>query len=208
MANILFIKANDRPAEQAVSVQLYNEFLSTYRESHPDDVITEIDLYKEELPYYGHTAISGLYKLQNGLEPTAEEKKTAEIANRYLDQFLAADKLVIAFPLWNFTVPAPLITYISYLMQVGKTFKYTAEGPVGLAGGKKVALLNARGGDYALEAMSPMEMSLNLMKTSIRLWGITDPVCIVIEGHAMYQERAKNIIQQGLQQARKAAVGF
>lgn len=65
------------------------------------------------------------------------------------DQFLATDKIVIAFPLWNFATPAPVTTYISYLTRAGKTFTYTVEGPVGHAGDKKIVLLNARGGVYS-----------------------------------------------------------
>lgn len=208
MAKVLFVKANDRPAEQAVSVQLYEAFLSAYRDGHPDDSISEIDLFREQLPYYGNTVMSGIYKLANGLEPSAEERAAADIANRHLDQFLTADKLAIAFPLWNFTVPAPLVTYVSYLLQAGKTFKYTAEGSIGLAADKKLALLNARGGDYSQEAMASAEMAMNLMKTSFQLMGITDPLSVVVEGHNMYPDRAKDIVREGLREAREAAARF
>ena len=61
-------------------------------------------------------------------------------------------------------VPAPLVNYISHLAQASKTFEYTAEGPVGLAGDKKVVLLNARGGDYSSEPMATAEWRLNLFK--------------------------------------------
>jgi FMN-dependent NADH-azoreductase len=161
-----------------------------------------------ELPYYGIAAITGLYKQNQGFEPTADEWKAAEIANRYLEQFLAADKVVFAFPLWNFTIPAPLSTYISYLMQVGKTFKYTAEGPVGLVADKKVALLNARGGDYSNEYMAPLEMAVHYMKTAIGLWGIRNPETVIIEGHNQYQDRANEIIESGLRQTAKLAAEF
>jgi FMN-dependent NADH-azoreductase len=208
MANVLFVKANDRPAEQSVSVRMYDSFLATYRETHPEDSITELDLYQVELPYYGNTAITGLYKLGQGYEPTSEEKKAADIANHYMDQFLAADKVVLAFPLWNFTVPAPLLTYISYLSQAGKTFKYTAEGPIGLAGDKKVVLLSARGGDYSIEQMAPLEMAVNYIKLTIGFWGIRDPESVIIQGHNQYQDRAQEIVETGLKNTVALAAGF
>lgn len=149
MSNVLFIKANNCPAEQSVSVQLYNEFLSSYKETHPQDQITELDLFAEQLPYYDNTLITGVYKAAQGFEATPEEAAGAALVKKYLDQFLAADKVVFAFPLWNMTVPAVLHTYIDYLNQAGTTFKYTAEGPVGLLTGKKAAVLNARGGVYS-----------------------------------------------------------
>jgi FMN-dependent NADH-azoreductase len=208
MANVLFIKANDRPAEQSVSVRMYDSFLATYRETHPEDSITELDLYQVELPYYGNTAITGLYKLGQGYEPTSEEKKAADIANHYVDHFLAADKVVLAFPLWNFTVPAPLLTYISYLSQAGKTFKYTAEGPVGLAGDKKVVLLSARGGDYSIEQMAPLEMAVNYIKLLLGFWGIRDLETSIIQGHNQYQDRAQEIVETGLKNTVALAAGF
>ncbi|ALS20935.1 MULTISPECIES: FMN-dependent NADH-azoreductase [Paenibacillus] len=208
MSNVLFIKANDRPADQAISVKLYNTFLESYKKSHPADQITELDLFAENLPYYDSTSMTGMYKLANGIELTAEEKQATDIVNRYLNQFLAADKVVIAFPLWNFTVPAQLITYLTYLCQAGKTFKYTAEGPVGLAGDKKVVLLNARGGVYSEGPAAQLEMSLNYVKTIMGFFGIKDIEVTVIEGHNQFPDRAQSIVEEGLNQASKLAASF
>ncbi|CAH0153609.1 FMN-dependent NADH-azoreductase [Peribacillus simplex] len=208
MTKVLFVKVNDRPAEQAISSKMYDTFLNAYKETHRTDEVTELDLFKEELPYYGNTAITGLYKRNQGLELTAEEEKAAELVDQYLNQFLAMDKVVFAFPLWNSTVPAPLITYLSYLAQAGKMFNYTAEGPVGYAGDKKVMLLNARGSDYALEGMASAEMAVNLVKNIIGLWGINNPEVVVIEGHNQYPDRTQKIIADGLENVAKAAETF
>ncbi|GER67001.1 FMN-dependent NADH-azoreductase [Weizmannia acidilactici] len=208
MADVLFIKANDRSADQSVTVKMYETFLKTYKEANPNDQITELDLFKEELPYYGNTAIMGLFKQGQGLAQTPEEKKMAELVGRYLDQFLAADKVVMAFPMWNFTVPAPMITYISYLAQAGKTFKYTAEGPVGLVGDKKIALLSARGGIYSVAPASSAEMAMNYVKNILNWWGIQNPVEIIIEGHNQFPEKSAQIIADGLEATTKAAAQF
>nr|WP_256757886.1 FMN-dependent NADH-azoreductase [Cohnella sp. WQ 127256] len=208
MSKVLFINANDRPVEQAVSAQMYDAFYKTYQEANSSDEIVELDLFKEEMPYYGNTAITGTYKRNQGYELTTEEAAAVKLVDQYLEQFFAADKIVFAFPLWNSTVPAPLITYLSYLAQAGKMFKYTAEGPVGFAGEKKVMLLNARGADYALEGMASAEMAVNLVKAIISLWGITNPDVVVIEGHNQYPDRAKDIIADGLANVAKAAAKF
>lgn len=160
------------------------------------------------MPYYGNDAINGTFKKNQGLELTAAEEKGAALVEKYLNQFFDADKIVFAFPLWNSTVPAPLISYVSYLAQAGKMFKYTAEGPVGFAGDKKVMLLNARGSDYSLEGMAAGEMAVNLVKTIISLWGITSPSEVVIEGHNQYPDRTQDIIEEGLQNVAKAAAQF
>jgi FMN-dependent NADH-azoreductase len=208
MTKVLFVKVNDRPADQAISSKMYDTFLQTYKETHRADEVTELDLFKEELPYYGNTAITGLYKRNQGLELTAEEENAAKLVDQYLNQFMAMDKVVFAFPLWNSTVPAPLITYLSYLAQAGKMFNYTAEGPVGYAGDKKVMLLNARGSDYALEGMASAEMAVSLVKNIIGLWGINNPETVVIEGHNQYPDRSQKIIADGLENVAKAAEAF
>lgn len=208
MSNVLFIKANSRPIEQAVSVKLYQAFVDSYKESHPEDTITELDLFQENLPYYGVNEINGMYKQANGFELTDEEQVAANTVNEYLNQFLEADKVVFAFPLWNFTVPSVLHTYMDYLSQAGKTFKYTAEGPVGLAGDKKVVLLVAKGGVYSEGPAKEMDLSERYVKTLLGFWGIQDTTTIVIEGHNQYADRAEEIIQAGLQQAATTAQAF
>ncbi|MNO14239.1 FMN-dependent NADH-azoreductase 1 [compost metagenome] len=208
MAQVLFVKGNNRPIEQSATVKLYESFLKTYKETHPEDQITELNLFEVELPYYDNDMLTGLYKLGNGYPLTPEEEKAAGIANGYLDQFLAADKVVFAFPLWNFTIPAQLLTYMFYLSQAGKTFKYTAEGPVGLVGDKKVALLQARGGVYSEAPMSAVEMSMNYMKASLNFWGIKNPEEVVVEGHNQFPDRAEQIVQDAVKRAAELAAKF
>jgi len=207
MSNVLFVKVNDRPEEQAVSVKMYEAFLKAYKEANPADVITELDLFQVNLPYYGNTAITGLYKASQGWELTAEELAVTTAINGYMEQFLAADKVVIAFPLWNFMAPAPLTSYISYLAQAGKTFKYTAEGAVGLVPDKKVVLLNARGGVYSTEPMSALEAAVRPLKGVLGMFGIQAEE-VIIEGHNQFKDRAETIVAEGLERVAKAASSF
>ncbi|MFD2330770.1 FMN-dependent NADH-azoreductase [Cohnella sp. GCM10020058] len=207
MAKMLMVKANDRPADQSVSVRMYEAFLHAYQEAHPDDQVDVLDLYQAELPYYGDKAISGLRSIDQGAQLTPQEEEAARLVHRYLDQFLEADKVVFAFPLWNGTVPAPLITYVSYLSQVGKTFKFTSQGPVGLVEDKKVALLNARGGSYSTVETAPYEMAVTYMRNMIGLWGIRHPEVIVIEGHH-HSGDPMDIVDSGLRKTTELAIRF
>ena len=65
-----------------------------------------------------------------------------------LDEFLAADTVVIGAPMYNFTLPSQLKAWLDRILVAGKTFRYTANGPEGLAGGKRVIVALARGGLY------------------------------------------------------------
>jgi FMN-dependent NADH-azoreductase len=70
-----------------------------------------------------------------------------------LDEFLAADTVVIGAPMYNFTLPSQLKAWIDRIMVAGTTFRYTETGPEGLAGGMRVIIALARGGIY--DAGSP-----------------------------------------------------
>ena len=65
-----------------------------------------------------------------------------------LDEFLAADTIVIGAPMYNFTLPSQLKAWIDRILVAGKTFRYTENGPEGLATGKRVIVALARGGFY------------------------------------------------------------
>jgi FMN-dependent NADH-azoreductase len=65
-----------------------------------------------------------------------------------LDEFLAADTIVIGAPMYNFTLPTQLKAWIDRVVIADKTFRYTANGPEGLAKGKRVIIALARGGIY------------------------------------------------------------
>ncbi|TDL34215.1 FMN-dependent NADH-azoreductase [Jeotgalibacillus sp. S-D1] len=208
MTNVLFVKANSRPIEQSVSVKLYHEFLENYKETHPEDTITELDLFHENLPYYDAVMINGMFKQSRNMELTSEEAEATVLVNQYLNQFLEADKVVFAFPLWNFTVPAVLHTYLDYLAQAGRTFRYTAEGPVGLLEDKKVALLNARGGVYSEGPAQSTEMAVNYVENMLNFWGVQDITSVIIEGHNQFPDQAQDIIKEGLQKATAAAGAF
>ncbi|KXZ22587.1 FMN-dependent NADH-azoreductase [Bacillus nakamurai] len=208
MTTVLFVKANNRPANQAVSVKLYEAFLTSYKESHPNDTVVELDLYKEELPYVGVDMINGTFKASRGLDLTAEEAKAVAVADKYLEQFLAVDKVVFGFPLWNLTIPAVLHTYIDYLNRAGKTFKYTPEGPVGLIGDKKIALLNASGGVYSEGPKAEVEMAVKYVASMMSFFGVKNIEKVVIEGHNQFPDKAEEIIAAGLEKAVKVASTF
>lgn len=206
MTTTLFVKANNRPSDQSVSVRLYEAFLKSYRESHPDETIVELDLFAEPMPYLGADMISGNYKSAQNMVLTPEEKTLSDIANKHLKQFLEADKVVMAFPLWNLTVPAILHTYLDYMHRPGQTFKYTEEGHIGLLPHKKVVLLNARGGIYPEGDSS--EMAVRFVQNQLRFFGIRDIQTVIVEGHHQFPEQSEAIIAAGINKAREVAKTF
>lgn len=70
-----------------------------------------------------------------------------------LNEFLAADTVVIGAPMYNFTLPSQLKAWLDRILVAGKTFRYREDGtPEGLAGGKRVIVALSRGGFYRGDA--------------------------------------------------------
>jgi FMN-dependent NADH-azoreductase len=107
-----------------------------------------------------------------------------------LDEFLAADIVVIGAPMYNFTVPSQLKAWIDRILIAGKTFRYGEAGPVGLAGGKRVVIASSRGGLYApgmpFEAYDFQERYLQAVFAFI---GIEDFEIVRAEGIALGPEQ-------------------
>jgi FMN-dependent NADH-azoreductase len=115
-----------------------------------------------------------------------------------LDEFLSADTVVIGAPMYNFTLPTQLKAWLDRILVAGKTFRYTENGPEGLAGGKRVIIALARGGIYG--AGSPAA-SLEHLETYLRgvfnFIGI-EPEFVAADGLAIGPEHRDNSIRQAL----------
>jgi FMN-dependent NADH-azoreductase len=100
-----------------------------------------------------------------------------------LEEFLAADTVVIGAPMYNLSLSSQLKAWIDRLAVAGKTFRYTETGPVGLMGGKKVIVASSRGGFYG--AGSPAA-GFDFQETYLRgvfgFMGVTDIRFIRAEG--------------------------
>ncbi|MDF2067332.1 FMN-dependent NADH-azoreductase [Bacillus sp. Cr_A10] len=201
--NILVVKANNRPAAEAVSSKMYETFMENIEGAN----VTTFDVFKEDMPYFGQDLFNAFGKVQNGEELTDLEARLLAAKQKAMDALTAADVVVFAFPLWNLTIPAPLQTFIDYVYQAGFTFKYSEEGQlVSLMTDKKAVILNARGGIYSSPEAAPMEMSANYIKNVVGgVFGmqITDEV--IIEGHNAMPDKAEEIIAAGLENVRVVA---
>ncbi|MEK5782515.1 NAD(P)H-dependent oxidoreductase, partial [Acinetobacter baumannii] len=62
----------------------------------------------------------------------------AALGEQILQQYLQADIVVVGAAMYNFGLPSTLKAWIDRISVAGRTFKYTKNGPVGLAGEKKV----------------------------------------------------------------------
>jgi FMN-dependent NADH-azoreductase len=99
-----------------------------------------------------------------------------------LDEFLAADVVVIGAPMYNFAIPSQLKAWIDRIAVPGKTFQYGANGPEGLMGAKRVIVVLSRGGFYGAETpMAAFEHVERYLRTVFGFIGVT-PEFVLAEG--------------------------
>jgi FMN-dependent NADH-azoreductase len=130
----------------SVTRQLSAKIVADLTAAVPGAQVVRRDLETDPIRHLDSQGLSALRPAPGAAGPTAAE--AAEDA-AILQQFLDADVVVIGAPMYNFGVPSQLKAWIDRIAVAGKTFRYTAEGPQGLAGGKKVIIASSRGGMYA-----------------------------------------------------------
>ena len=117
---------------------------------------------------------------------TEAQKRENAVSEQLVSQFLAADVVVIGAPFYNFGIPTQLKAWIDRIAQPGRTFKYGANGPEGLAKGKTVIVASARGGVYSTSAGGQaMEHQESYLQTVMGFFGVTDVRFVRAEGVAM-----------------------
>lgn len=201
MTNILVIKANNRP--DGVSTKMYETFVA--EASKVDNLnMATLDLFAENMPYFGQETFNAFAKVQNGENMTELESASLAALNKSRELLSAADVVVVAFPLWNLTIPATLQTFIDYTYGAGYSFKYNEQGQlVSLLTDKKYIVLNARGGDYSIPEVAATEMAVNYINNVFGgVYGMENIGEVIIEGHNAYPVKAEEIIASGIEEVR------
>jgi FMN-dependent NADH-azoreductase len=171
----------------SVSRQLTADIVAAQHALHPRLQVVVRDLAADPV---GHLTGAHLGALQGAVpeEPSLRADITA--GQDALEEFLAADVVVVGAPMYNFGIPSQLKAWIDRLAVAGRTFRYTAAGPEGLAGGKTVIIASSRGGYYGpgtpAEALDHQEAYL---RGVFGFFGVTDLRIIRAEGIALGEEQ-------------------
>ncbi|WP_338880251.1 FMN-dependent NADH-azoreductase [Clostridium perfringens] len=198
MSKVLYVKANIKNEGESRTFKVSDSFVEEYKKNNPEDEIITLDLYKENIDFL---RVDDLGKL---FGPKDEESKNNSIL-KYAYQFADADKYIIAAPMWNLSFPAILKAYIDYVSVSGITFKYTAEGPVGLLNNKKAVHIVSRGGGYD---NSPYEMGDRYLRTILGFFGIKDIETIAIDNLDAMGVNVKEKVEEGIEKAISLAKKF
>lgn len=160
----------DASTSRLLSTAIVEELL----QQHPNAQVVRRDLVADPVAHLTEVIAAG-FRVPGGVAVTdqatlSEHTKSTQLA----DELLASAVIVIGAPMYNFSVASQLKTWMDRVAQPGRTFRYTADGPVGLSGGRKVIVASTRGGMYSTGAASGMDFQESYLKAFFGFLGIND----------------------------------
>lgn len=163
--------------EQSISRKLTQLITDHFAAANPEATVVTRDLVADPLPHIDPITTAAI---RTPPETHAEAVAAAYPAQRaVLDEFLASDVVVIGAPMYNFSIPSQLKAWLDRLGVPGVTFRYSENGPEGLAGGRKVVIASARGGEYENGTM--VENQESLLQTFLDFIGVDDVTFIRVD---------------------------
>ncbi|WP_045878519.1 NAD(P)H-dependent oxidoreductase [Pseudofrankia sp. DC12] len=143
MAHLLHIESSFA-GDNSVSRTVAREYVAEWQARSPDGTVTYRDLASQPPAHLDWTAVSA------GMTPedqrTSEQADAVKARGTYIGEVAAADEVLFTAPMYNFSIPSTLKSWIDQLMVPGLTIA-DATNP-GLLGGKKVTIVTSQGGSY------------------------------------------------------------
>ncbi|PEI43507.1 FMN-dependent NADH-azoreductase [Bacillus pseudomycoides] len=211
MTKVLFITANLNSAEASFGMAVGESFIEAYKNEHPQDEVVTIDLFNTAVPAIDAEVFTawGKFAAGEGFETLSESQQQKIAAmNTNLETFMNADRYVFVTPMWNFSYPPVVKAYLDNLSIAGKTFKYTENGPVGLLEGKKALHIQATGGVYSEGPYAAMDFGRKHLNAVLGFMGISDVDYLAVEGMNANPEKAPEIKEAAIANARELAKRF
>ncbi|MDE1265187.1 FMN-dependent NADH-azoreductase [Vibrio aestuarianus] len=177
-----------------------SKLLDNYLTKFETQQVTLRDLAATPLPVLDFSVATALRATE---DLSDEQQKIVAISDQLIAELNATDTLVIAAPMYNFTIPTQLKNWFDLIARAGVTFKYTELGVKGLIEGKKAVVITTRGGihkDSATDNVTPY------LKTILGFIGITDIEFVYAEALNMGEENAANGIQSATSQLEAIAL--
>ena len=173
--------------QHSASREIGAAWVNAWLEQHPETTVVHRDLAREPLAHLSGEIFAARSTPQAARDSQLQQDVDADQAATA--EFLAADVVVIGAPMYNFSVPTQLKTWIDRIVVAGKTFRYGANGPEGLAKGKKVVIVTSRGGIYSEGPAKIMDFQETYLRGLLGFIGVTDVQVIRVEGLAMGAEK-------------------
>lgn len=183
MTQILYIEASPRK-DRSASIEIARAALSAWQATDTSLTVDTLDVWSEELPEFDGEVMEAKYAGIAGRPLTKGQTASWSQIRALAARFLAADVLLLAVPLWNFSIPYKLKHLIDVVSQKDLLFTFGERGFDGLLRGRKALLICARGLDYGPSAGTPAG-SYDFQKPYIETWlrfiGVSEIRTVVVE---------------------------
>ncbi|HHF0551223.1 TPA: FMN-dependent NADH-azoreductase [Vibrio antiquarius] len=171
-----------------------NKLVEDFIKNVDQDKLTVRDLAANPLPVLDFAVATALRATE---DLSQEQQEVVELSDTLIEEVKAADTLVIAAPMYNFTIPTQLKNWIDLIARAGVTFKYTENGVQGLIEGKKAIVITTRGG---IHKDSPTDNVTPYLRTVLGFVGITDVEFVYAEALNMGEDFAEKGISEAQSQ--------
>ncbi|TOB91307.1 FMN-dependent NADH-azoreductase [Vibrio parahaemolyticus] len=171
-----------------------NKLVEDFIKNVDQDKLTVRDLAANPLPVLDFAVATALRATE---DLSQEQQAVVDLSDTLIEEVKAADTLVIAAPMYNFTIPTQLKNWIDLIARAGVTFKYTENGVQGLIEGKKVIVVTTRGG---IHKDSPTDNVTPYLRTVLGFVGITDVEFVYAEALNMGEDAASKGISEAQSQ--------
>ncbi|MCC8941234.1 NAD(P)H-dependent oxidoreductase [Bradyrhizobium sp. Arg68] len=183
MTRILYVEASPRKNRSA-SIEVAHAALAAWSDLDPDLSVDVLDVWSTELPEFNGPIMAAKYAGLAGTPLTSEQAEAWAQISAIAARFLAADVILLAVPLWNFSIPYKLKQLIDVVSQKDVLFTFDGRAFDGLLGGRKALLVLARGLDYAPTGTTPAG-TYDFQRPYLEMWlryvGIADITTVVVE---------------------------
>jgi FMN-dependent NADH-azoreductase len=193
MSTLLFLTSS-LMGENSKSRQVAAAYVDAWRIAHPAGVVMDRHLTPANIPHLGMETLGALGTPED--KRSAEQAKAVAFADGVIAQAEAADVIVLAVPMYNFSIPSTLKAWFDYIARAGRTFRYTAQGPEGLLKNKKAVVVVSRGGYYGDDAAGITNFQDPYIRHMLGFVGITDVTFVAVEGQAIGPDAAAKGVAQ------------
>ncbi|HHX8694841.1 FMN-dependent NADH-azoreductase [Vibrio diabolicus] len=171
-----------------------NKLVEDFIKNVDQDKLTVRDLAANPLPVLDFAVATALRATE---DLSQEQQAVVDLSDTLIEEVKAADTLIIAAPMYNFTIPTQLKNWIDLIARAGVTFKYTENGVQGLIEGKKAIVITTRGG---IHKDSPTDNVTPYLRTVLGFVGITDVEFVYAEALNMGEDFAAKGISEAQSQ--------
>jgi FMN-dependent NADH-azoreductase len=188
MPSLLHIDSS--PRATSISSRVAAAFVAKWRQQNPAGTVVHRNTSLERIPYLDEATAEAF--LDPSGEPTPERRRILACSDRFVDELLAADVLVLGVPMWNLSIPASLKAWIDLIVREGRTFAFIDGGVTPLVPpGKRVFVFCARGGAYpAGSTMRALDFQEPYLRTILGVIGLTQIEFIYAECQSESPEAA------------------